>query len=397
MIAPPPPLQTVRRTPVALSILTGLAGLGVAVGSGVSGFLEGLSQTSFSSFFWSDTPRIVALVALIGSVLALARHDAGPPLVAGAGAVFAVVVATTVTTEGFDLTDFLDSLTWRAVAFLGGGVAAGLAAVLGLVSLRGRGRPGWGVATLVIGIGVFGCHAMLVGLDDRQIAANVRPTIAIAVVVTVMVIGSFIGRCGALVATAGAACLFPLYSELAEFGSDRRKFAVIAAVCLAAIIVVSITTAVAAARQPVVQYFGQAEVPWGRGDAPEPTQVFPAQAPGPAGTPAYGAPVYGAAVYDAAVYDATQQIPAITEATPVSHFDHTIADDRLPTGLMAAQAAATPTATPTATSAAAATPTAAAAAQWMSDPFGGHQLRYWDGSAWTEHVSDFGTTAVDRV
>src|SRR3712207_9439468 len=34
-------------------------------------------------------------------------------------------------------------------------------------------------------------------------------------------------------------------------------------------------------------------------------------------------------------------------------------------------------------------------ASWLPDPSGSHELRYWNGSAWTEHVSDQGTTGVD--
>ena len=34
-------------------------------------------------------------------------------------------------------------------------------------------------------------------------------------------------------------------------------------------------------------------------------------------------------------------------------------------------------------------------AGWLPDPSGGHELRYWSGTAWTEHVSDQGTTSVD--
>lgn len=37
------------------------------------------------------------------------------------------------------------------------------------------------------------------------------------------------------------------------------------------------------------------------------------------------------------------------------------------------------------------------AAGWHTDPGGRHQLRYWDGSAWTEHVSDNGTTSVEAL
>ncbi len=36
-------------------------------------------------------------------------------------------------------------------------------------------------------------------------------------------------------------------------------------------------------------------------------------------------------------------------------------------------------------------------AGWHRDPHGRHQLRYWDGARWTDHVSDAGVTASDLV
>ena len=35
--------------------------------------------------------------------------------------------------------------------------------------------------------------------------------------------------------------------------------------------------------------------------------------------------------------------------------------------------------------------------QWHPDPTGRHQLRYWDGSAWTDHVSNGGATSTDPL
>lgn len=35
-------------------------------------------------------------------------------------------------------------------------------------------------------------------------------------------------------------------------------------------------------------------------------------------------------------------------------------------------------------------------AQWAEDPYGRHELRYWDGSSWSEHVSDAGVASTDR-
>lgn len=34
--------------------------------------------------------------------------------------------------------------------------------------------------------------------------------------------------------------------------------------------------------------------------------------------------------------------------------------------------------------------------EWLPDPAGRHQLRWWDGTRWTEHVSDDGETSTDR-
>ena len=36
-------------------------------------------------------------------------------------------------------------------------------------------------------------------------------------------------------------------------------------------------------------------------------------------------------------------------------------------------------------------------ASWLPDPSGAHELRYWNGTSWTEHVSDQGATGQDPV
>ena len=37
------------------------------------------------------------------------------------------------------------------------------------------------------------------------------------------------------------------------------------------------------------------------------------------------------------------------------------------------------------------------AAQWLPDPTGKHELRYWTGDSWTEHVADDGVQATDPL
>ena len=39
----------------------------------------------------------------------------------------------------------------------------------------------------------------------------------------------------------------------------------------------------------------------------------------------------------------------------------------------------------------------AANADWYADPSGAHQVRYWDGTQWTEHVADDGVQSIDSL
>ena len=36
-------------------------------------------------------------------------------------------------------------------------------------------------------------------------------------------------------------------------------------------------------------------------------------------------------------------------------------------------------------------------ADWLTDPVGRHQYRYWDGTSWTDHVADDGNASVDPL
>lgn len=42
-------------------------------------------------------------------------------------------------------------------------------------------------------------------------------------------------------------------------------------------------------------------------------------------------------------------------------------------------------------------PPACALTAWLPDPTGRHQFRYFDGSAWTEHVANSGVISVDQL
>ena len=85
--------------------------------------------------------------------------------------------------------------------------------------------------------------------------------------------------------------------------------------------------------------------------------------------------------------------PTVT-VTPTSTYQPSVTPSYEPAAAATPAAATTP-----APAATAATPAAAAApavpAGWYADPAGRFELRYWDGSTWTEHVSRAGQQFTD--
>ena len=87
---------------------------------------------------------------------------------------------------------------------------------------------------------------------------------------------------------------------------------------------------------------------------------------------------------------------ANTVATPAASTTATAAATSATWGSTASTSASTPVVTsPVNTSVASSVGDAAAPANWYPDPAGRFELRYWNGSAWTEHVSRNGQQSVD--
>jgi hypothetical protein len=86
--------------------------------------------------------------------------------------------------------------------------------------------------------------------------------------------------------------------------------------------------------------------------------------------------------------------PAGWAAAPDEPVDDTGADPT-PSGAAAAATGVAAAGVATADDTAAAAPESAVPAGWYSDPSDRYELRYWDGSAWTEHVSRAGQQYTD--
>ena len=87
---------------------------------------------------------------------------------------------------------------------------------------------------------------------------------------------------------------------------------------------------------------------------------------------------------------------ANTMATPAASTPATAATTSATWSSTASTSASTPVVTsPVNTSVASSVGDAAAPANWYPDPAGRFELRYWNGSAWTEHVSRNGQQSID--
>ena len=87
---------------------------------------------------------------------------------------------------------------------------------------------------------------------------------------------------------------------------------------------------------------------------------------------------------------------ANTVATPAASTPATSATTSATWSSTASTSASTPVVTnPVNTSVASSVGDAAAPANWYPDPAGRFELRYWNGSAWTEHVSRNGQQSID--
>ncbi|HEY4331292.1 MAG TPA: DUF2510 domain-containing protein [Ilumatobacteraceae bacterium] len=112
-------------------------------------------------------------------------------------------------------------------------------------------------------------------------------------------------------------------------------------------------------------------------------EAAPAPAPEPVMAPVAAEPAGWAVAPDPA--PAMSSAPATVIQTPMAQ----ISDSYQPANTYQPAAAPAPAPAP------AAAPTPAVPAGWYADPAGRFELRYWDGSTWTEHVSTGGVQSTN--
>ena len=240
---------------------------------------------------------------------------------------------------------------------LGAGIAGLITAILAVAGVAGRASAAVGAIIAVLGFVPPVAIGAINRLDKDQFASQVAPVVGAVVIAILMAFGAVRGRFGALLPLAAAASLLPSWIESAREVDDREAAAYAATFALAIIVLLAVIGQLLVARVDHDGVTGGGYTGTNASPTSGQSQWPPAQAM-PAGDPLLTPNV----------------------APPI-----------------VATAAARRVATPVPPVAAPATPQVTALGRWAPDPYGRHQFRYWNGTRWTDNVSDNGVTAVDPV
>lgn len=333
--APPLPLPlSAPKASTVVLVLTGIAGIGVAVAAGSAGFLQLYVQKAVVNFDWELCLQASMLFAFVGGVLCLAQQQIGVPLVIGASSTMVATVATTLASPSLSVSRMLDAVPIRGALLLAGGAAGVVGIGVGIAGLRGRRSLGFVIPVVALVMATLVATAAFFRIDDDPNGSSVRPFLGFAFIAVVGVVCSFIGRRGVLVAATGSATIVTTFIHLLDGRFHERE-----APLQLGIVTIGLTVAVAIAGASVVAR---------RSDEPVYGSVW--ASPGAVGTAAGSTPL-----------EPTKFAPSATVGDPVSS-------------------------------------SPSAMGQWAADPYGRYPLRYWDGVNWTENVrTSAGDTSADPV
>ncbi|HRE03135.1 MAG TPA: DUF2510 domain-containing protein, partial [Ilumatobacteraceae bacterium] len=324
----------------------------------------------------SNAARIATIIALAatvcGAVMTPLRFLAGPPLVCGGVALF-VANAITLAISRIDISSALDTAESKIVLIAG--VAGLVAYVTAVPLLVGRGLGSLTAVISLAAVAVVVATAFLVRIDDDQTWPQAGAIIAAVFVAAVIITGASKGRFGSVATLVAAVVQLPGWIDLADDGAGDRRWLVFVALGATALIVVL------AALTLVLALTGTADRAFGIG--PRRAVVSPVVQPmvspvSPVMVPAAHAR-HGGVLTPVSITLAAHDPAAGSSAMPVGAVAHTSSTSASSGGVVVVTAA----------------PVVAVPAVWSADPYGRHQLRYWDGAVWTEHVSDGGVVTVD--
>lgn len=340
----------------------GVKGLGTQVVAGIFAIASGsIAAIPLVDHFditsnYNRVASIISIVAaVIGGVLTIVRFAFGPPLAVGGVALF-IGAAVPVAIVRIDFPTAFSTTDAKLVLAAG---AAGLVAfVLCAALLVGRAMSGVGGIVAVLALAAVGCMAALTHIDDSHHWPQVGVILGSLLVAIVIITGAAKGRWGSIAALVAAGAQVPGWLDLALHNDDRKAASIAGLVATIGIIGLAGVAAMLAAT-------GAADAAFGRG--PDHALVAPLVRPMvmPHAVPTDLSPRVGPVLMPVSVM--------IAEVAPPGGDRRAAEHDA---------AVATMTAAP---------------AQWSADPYRRHEMRYYDGVQWSEHVSDLGVATLDPV
>lgn len=190
--APPLPLPlSAPKASTVVLVLTGIAGIGVAVAAGSAGFLQLYVQKAVVNFDWELCLQASMLFAFVGGVLCLAQQQIGVPLVIGASSTMVATVATTLASPSLSVSRMLDAVPIRGALLLAGGAAGVVGIGVGIAGLRGRRSLGFVIPVVALVMATLVATAAFFRIDDDPNGSSVRPFLGFAFIAVVGVVCSF--------------------------------------------------------------------------------------------------------------------------------------------------------------------------------------------------------------
>lgn len=355
---------------VPMRLPRGVKKPGIEIAAGILAVASGsLAAVPFvKNFDVTDTNAKISLIisiaaAVVGGVLTIVRIAFGPPLAAG-GVAWFVGAGIPLAVSRIDFPEAFSSADSR---FLLAAAATGLAAFGVCASLfLGKPTSSLGGVILVLALVSVGCTAALIHVEDNhgwQAAGVLGGGLVVAIMI---IIGGLKGRWGSIAALVAAGVQVPGWLDLAIDNDDRRAASIAGLVAVIGIVILATIAIVVAATTSADAGYGK-----GPQHALVSTVVHPMVQP-------HAIPVGGLQPrVGAALLPVDVAAVAPRSAAPPPSQGYAGAEVRDDSGTVATIAKVRP--------------------QWATDPYGRYQVRYFDGTVWTEHVSTDGVTALDPV
>ncbi|HEY4332588.1 MAG TPA: DUF2510 domain-containing protein [Ilumatobacteraceae bacterium] len=351
----PPRLSTFVRIPPQARQMRRMKSWGMHITAGIFAIVcGGLYAFDFALDYkaiashdtnWIKAATVISIAAaVIGGAMAISRATAGPPLATGgvafpAAAIVSLIVARIDVSTAFS--------TSHAKLELAAAITGVIAVFLCTSCFDDKASVAFGAPIAVLAFVPAVADAFLIHIDDFHTKEQIAGIAGLVIIALVILVGALKGRFGVIASIVAATVLGLTFVDPARHAFDRKAAAVVAVIACGLIVVLGLIALILATVGAHSEVTNAAATQ----DGPKPGQLTDFVPPVAPNMPAY---TTAQQIKVAAVVPANTAVaaPAVSSLT---------------------------------------TP------QWAKDPYGHYEVRYWNGTKWTDHVSTKGVTAIDPV